>query len=373
MTLPETENVVIAGLLADPRDKYTAEPPITKSAPGVKRRHSTRLLSLVMSAVTALSFAYVGLEYAATELAPSGYTAVVRDAQTPQTLRSLDRLLPSSLPEIDAKTLTQPSAVEVPEGSFRIVEYDFSGDGLSNETKYSPDLESLLELELPFISAAEVISVAKNDSPEVLIIHTHGSEAYADDGQTFYHKDSGMRSTNITENVVAVGGVIAETLRERGISVLHVEEMFDAESYYNSYNRSLEAVKECLRDYPSIKYVIDVHRDAASSTEKMVSYKPLTTVDGEKCAQLMLVVGSDYLGAKHPDWETNLSLALKVCDRLRDISPKLVRPINLRGASFNQQYSPGFMLLEVGSCANTLSEAKRSAVYFAESLADIIG
>jgi len=86
----------------------------------------------------------------------------------------------------------------------------------------------------------------------------------------------------------------------------------------------------------------------------------------------MLGVGTDHSGASHPGWQDNLSIALKLNELLREVSDTLMRPINLRGASFNQQYSPGFLLLEAGSCGNTLDEAKRSGIHFADALAKLI-
>jgi hypothetical protein len=52
----------------------------------------------------------------------------------------------------------------------------------------------------------------------------------------------------------------------------------------------------------------------------------------------------------------------------------MMRSIDLRSASFNEQYTKGSLLLEVGSCANTLEEAKISADIFADALIrEIIG
>ena len=45
-----------------------------------------------------------------------------------------------------------------------------------------------------------------------------------------------------------------------------------------------------------------------------------------------------------------------------------MRNINLRSASFNQQYTKGSLILEVGSSGNTLDEAKISADIFANAL-----
>jgi len=346
-----------------------------------------RLVSFCTCAVIAASCIVSFDDILESSFLPDGYIMKDNTSACHAALEVSAKLLPMSKPYdetpagtdiagsdiADTENTKEQSAVQddIPEGELRIVEYDFSGTGLSNETSYKPDLAKLLEMPLPFDSYPKVLNLTA-ESPEVLIIHTHGSEAYTDSGKVSYPADSGMRSYDISENVVAVGSVIAERLNLLGVDTLHLTTMFDEESYYNSYNRSLEAVRSCLKQYPSIRYVIDVHRDAAADLKRGIAYKPVTVVDGQKCAQLMLVVGTDHSGASHPGWQDNLSIALKLNELLREVSDTLMRPINLRGASFNQQYSPGFLLLEAGSCGNTLDEAKRSGIHFADALAKLI-
>ena len=356
-------------------------PPPAQFQPAPARRRVPRILAFLTLCVLFSSFALKTGEAVESGFLPAGYKAIARLGETFCELRQDSRPLP--FPEIAelpaspsgaeaAETEVPPKTLYAPDGSLKIVERDFSGSGLSNETEYTVDCGALLNSGAPNAEQAILMQAAERSQPLVLILHTHGSEAYADEGADSYPADSGMRSQDIRENVVAVGEEMTGVLTAAGIPTLHLTEMFDAESYYQSYSRSLEAVKECLRDYPGIAYIFDVHRDASADTARGIAYKPVTEIGGEKCAQLMFVVGTDFLGAAHPAWKTNLTLALRLDSLLDEVSPSLTRPINLRGASFNQQISPGFLLLEVGSCANTLSEAKRSGRYFAEALARYI-
>lgn len=86
----------------------------------------------------------------------------------------------------------------------------------------------------------------------------------------------------------------------------------------------------------------------------------------------MLVCGTDEGGSGHTEWRDNLSFALTLQAALHTSYSGLMRPINLRTASFYQDLRKGSLLLEVGTSANTLAEAKRSAVLFAAALADHI-
>ena len=89
--------------------------------------------------------------------------------------------------------------------------------------------------------------------------------------------------------------------------------------------------------------------------------KPVTEINGETAAQIMLVVGTDQGGAIHPNWKQNLTVAAAYQQILNTDYPTLARPVCLRTASFNQQCLPGMLLLEIGACGNTLTEAKRAA------------
>jgi stage II sporulation protein P len=147
--------------------------------------------------------------------------------------------------------------------------------------------------------------------------------------------------------------------------------MFDAQSYIKAYSNSYSAVSQYLTEYPSIKYVIDLHRDAIADGNG--GYKKLTVQLGEKTAtQMMFVVGTDEAGASHPEWTKNLRVVMGIQNELSKKYPTLMRPVNLRKASFNQQLCPGYFILEVGGCGDSLDEAKNSAIMFAQVFADHI-
>ena len=86
----------------------------------------------------------------------------------------------------------------------------------------------------------------------------------------------------------------------------------------------------------------------------------------------MTVIGSDYKGANFPNWERNLSVALKLKKILDEEDDTLSRPVYLRGAAYNQQYAPCSLLLEIGTSGNTLEEAENAAVIVAEALTKLI-
>ena len=292
-------------------------------------------------------------------------------------------------PETDATTPadTQPPLTPeqlyefdhsaVPEGHTAILPYDMSllslGESyIYNSTSYTPAVTQLLQQgKLPTLENLGA-SVLPADAPVVLIVHTHGTEAYSPEGAVAYDGVSELaRSSDIAENVVAVGAVMAETLNSLGIKTLHCRVMHDRESYRDSYSRSAATVKQYLKEYPSIKYVIDLHRDSVTNAEGAL-LRPVTIVDGKAVAQVMCVVGSDEGGADYPGWQENLSFALKFRRTLNGEYQNISRPVCLRPSAYNQQYAPVSMLLEVGCSGNYLSEAKEAARLCAITLADMI-
>lgn len=224
---------------------------------------------------------------------------------------------------------------------------------LMNETAYKA---------YPQVAADSVQTIGRG---AVLIMHTHGTEAYLPDGAQYYDENEDFRSSAAAETVVAVGEAFAEVLRRAGIEVYHDKTMYDKADFENAYTAARAAAKRHLSEKPQIRYIIDIHRDAVAD-KSGAACKTLCRVNGTESAQVMLVVGTNEAGATHSGWRTNFGIASKY-QRFLNEYPTLARPIYLRKASFNQQLCEGSMLLEVGSAANTLTEAKTAAVYAAEA------
>ena len=181
-----------------------------------------------------------------------------------------------------------------------------------------------------------------------------------------------FRSNNdINNNIVAVGKTLTDTLNAKGVPTLHCEIMFDEQSYSQSYNLSENAIKDYLTQYPSIQYVFDVHRDSIIKTNNE-KVKALATIDGKPTAQAMFVVGTDSSGAEHPNWLDNLTVASVFQYSMIEKYGNVMRPINLRAASFNAEHTTGSILIEIGTCGNTLTEAKNCAILLGNTIADII-
>lgn len=212
------------------------------------------------------------------------------------------------------------------------------------------------------------VDVPLGEGPQILILHTHGSEAYSmTDGDTYEESDP-YRTTDCTHNVVRVGEEMATVFRAYGFQVIHDTTLCDYPAYNGSYDRSKAVAEQWLEQYPSIKVVFDVHRDALVGSEGEV-YKLVSEEAGQKVAQVMMVLGTDAGGADHPRWKDNLAFALKLQRNLVKGYSSLARPTVLRKGRYNQQLSPGSILVEVGGHGNTLSEAIAGGRLWADNVA----
>lgn len=226
------------------------------------------------------------------------------------------------------------------------------------------------------LTSAPLIYKYKESVPLVLVVHTHATECYAPDSQSFatadqsgsygfYTNSTDTRSTDTAKNMIAIGEEFSAVLAEKGIGVIQCRVMHDKEDYNSAYANSRIYIEEYIEEYPSIKYVVDIHRDSLVSESGAKTKTLAKNLDG--VAQVMLVNGTLF-----DNWEDNLSLALKFKKVMDNEYPSLSRPIYLRKAKYNLDLTRASLLLEVGTCANTLEEAKKAARLSAECFAKVI-
>lgn len=208
--------------------------------------------------------------------------------------------------------------------------------------------------------------------PEVLILHTHATEGYMPEDRDFYTAQDPTHSENPAESVIRVGDEIAAQLSAAGVGVMHDKTLHDKESYTGSYNRSAETAQRYLKQYPSIKVILDVHRDSVSSGEKD-KVKPVVEIDGRQAAQIMLVMGcEDGKVTRFPNWRENFRLAIRMQQTCEALYPGLARPMYFAPKKYNENLSPGAMLFEMGTEANTLDEAVYAGELAGKALAQVL-
>lgn len=283
---------------------------------------------------------------------------------------------PSPLPGETPPPAATPAPVsDPPAGAGKIVSAHYqqsSGEG------YIPCGTASIKncTALPDAEVAQIITEGlpfaidpASDAPQVLIMHTHATETYelADNG--WYDPDFTCRSTDTAVNMAAVGARIAAQLNAAGIVTLQDTTLHDYPSYNGSYAKSNETVRRYLAEYPSIKVVLDVHRDAIEQPDG-TRVKPLAEIDGKPCAQVMIICGADK-GGNLPNFRENLRFAAAWQAVMERRSPGLTRPVLFDYRYYNQDLTTGSLLIEVGGHANTLEEALNAGDLVGAALAEL--
>lgn len=241
----------------------------------------------------------------------------------------------------------------------------YNGVYLKNSTDLTVDIKELLESPLTF-------KISKDGSPQVLIVHTHTTETYMTEESDYYTEAFSSRTRQSDKNMVSVGKRVAEKLNGAGIKTLHDTTEHDYPNYTGSYSRAAKTISSYLKKYPSIKVVLDLHRDAVSSGESD-KVKLVTEIDGKKAAQVMLVMGSQSGSVTNfPNWKENLKLAVRLQQKIEQKYPTLARPLSLMPKNYNESLTTGSLLIEFGTDVNTLAEAHYSAELVGNALAELL-
>ena len=231
----------------------------------------------------------------------------------------------------------------------------FSGEEeveLYYAVRKKPEIEDLLAKPLQWNLFGE--------APSVLILHTHTTESYTKQEED-YRETSSWRTLDEDYNMLSIGQLVGQLLEEAGIGVLHHREVNDYPSYNASYLRARQSLRKLLEENTGIRLVLDLHRDAAGTDDSQMRTR--AEVDGEDSAQLMIVIGTN-----HEAYEENLSLGLKLHVQLENQNPGIMRPLQLRAQRFNQDLSPGALLIEVGAAGNSHREARLAAEQLAKAV-----
>ena len=204
------------------------------------------------------------------------------------------------------------------------------------------------------------------EAPTVLIYHTHATESYTPQPGENYTESSPYRTLSDQYNMVSIGDRVAELLEAGGVKVIHDRQLHDYPDYNTSYNSSRASVQSYLAQYPSIQLVLDIHRDASGDNNNQMTTS--ATVDGEASAQIMLVAAIGTDSRPVPRWRENLAMGLKLHTQLERTAPGITRYVNLRGSRFNQDLSPGAILVEIGAAGDTHDKAMKAAEVLAEAI-----
>ena len=199
----------------------------------------------------------------------------------------------------------------------------------------------------------EDMTLPESGEPQILLFHTHGSEALSD-----------SEKGNPDMTVVGLGNYLAKLLSEQyGIQVIHNTEVFP---YSDSYSLALDMVEQTLAEHPSIQVTIDLHRDSGGHE--------VVDVNGKPTAPIMLFNGmcqtpdGPLEDVENPYLLDNLAFNFQMKLKGEAYYPGLMLRTFLKAYRYNQHVLPRATLIEVGTENNTFEEARNAM----EPLADIL-
>ncbi len=202
------------------------------------------------------------------------------------------------------------------------------------------------------------------DDPKILIYHTHSQEKFSD-----------SRPGEVADSVVGLGNTLTDILQQKyHIQVYHdtgVYDMIDGvEDRNEAYSLAQAAVTKILAQNPSIKVVIDLHRDGVAEGTHLV-----TQINGKPTAKIMFFNGlcrsanndtNGYL--QNPYLTDNLAFSLQMQIKAAEKYPDFTRRIYLRDYRYNMHMCPRSLLVECGAQTNTVAEVQNAM----EPLADLL-
>lgn len=206
-------------------------------------------------------------------------------------------------------------------------------------------------------------AVVAGGQPLVGIYHTHDWESYISEFPGLVVKTSADMNKIESEDhsrrtIMGIGKTLAIRLKELGITTVYADYTHRDLGYDFAYKSSRVTAKEILKEQPSVKILMDVHRDTGEHT---------AIIGGQKFAQVRCIAGLD-----NPKYQANESFCESVLRRLEDKYPGITLPTRLQHDLYNQDLMPGAILLEIGGALNQYSEAERSILLVADALAESI-
>jgi stage II sporulation protein P len=196
--------------------------------------------------------------------------------------------------------------------------------------------------------------------PLVGIYNSHNAEAYI----PTYGK---AKVEGENSGVFKVGQRLKEVLQSKyRVPVVESETIHDYPEYDKAYTNSSRTVKAMIKSYPSLRVLLDIHRDALPNNNRET-----IEIDGQKVAKILIIVGTDQR-YPNPNWRKNLELAESIAHNLEAKHPGLCLGVRLKEGTYNQQYHTGALLFEIGNANDSLEEAERAADYLAEALSQCL-
>ena len=211
----------------------------------------------------------------------------------------------------------------------------------------------------------KIIPVIKEEKKEPLIYiyNTHQQEEYA---------SSNFIEETLSPTVMISNYIIESHLENNNYSTYietsSIKEILNKNKwkYSYSYKASRILLEKRKKEFPTLKYFIDVHRDS------LIKDRTTTTISNEKYAKILFIVGLE-----NKNYQENLTFTENINNCLNTKYPGLSKGIYKKQGPgvdgvYNQDFSPYTILVEMGGYENTTSEVMNSSIAFSNCFLEVI-
>lgn len=208
-----------------------------------------------------------------------------------------------------------------------------------------------------------VLNETEYNEPLIYIYSTHSNEEYS------YLKNDVY---NIVPTVKTASYILDTEFKKLGLnSIVESENTIDLVNsqkllYKDSYKVSRTLLENKKKEYTSLNYFLDIHRDSVNGNITT------TVIDGIKYAKVMFVLGlenDNYLENRKVISEINDYLNINYKGLSRGIYEKKGKGVN---GVYNQDFSKNTMLIEIGGIDNTIDEVSNSIKAIANGIYNYI-
>lgn len=212
-------------------------------------------------------------------------------------------------------------------------------------------------------STKKVMKEKEIQNPLIYIYNTHQTEEYTPSTFVEYSVMPTVQMNNyILEEKFEQNGY-STIVEEQNIKTVLNEHKWN---YAGSYNASRIFLEQAKKNYPTLKYFIDVHRDSLK--------KEATTIElnNKSYAKILFIIGLE-----NPNYEQNLSFTEKINNQLNEKYPGLSKGIYKKEGTgvngvYNQDFSPYTILVEMGGPENTVDEVLNTSLAFSDCFLEVI-
>ena len=199
--------------------------------------------------------------------------------------------------------------------------------------------------------------------PLIYLYNSHQLENYSNSNVNMY---------DASPNVLMASYILKEKLNDLNIPTIveetDINQILTTNSwkYSYSYKASRMLVEDTLSKNPTLKYIIDLHRDSVPKSSTTLKK------DDKSYAKILFVVGIE-----HENYEANVAIAEKLSDIVNAKMPNLSKGILKKGGKgnngvYNQDLKDTAILIELGGEENTIDEVSNTLDIIASSLYDLV-